>query len=47
VAILAAVGVEPAYVYGNSGGGTTGLELVARLLQNSLSDREPKAADRA
>jgi pimeloyl-ACP methyl ester carboxylesterase len=30
VAILAAVGVEPAYVYGNSGGGTIGLELVAR-----------------
>jgi pimeloyl-ACP methyl ester carboxylesterase len=29
-AILAAVGDEPAYVYGNSGGGTIGLELVAR-----------------
>jgi pimeloyl-ACP methyl ester carboxylesterase len=29
-AILAAVGGEPAYVYGNSGGGTIGLELVAR-----------------
>jgi pimeloyl-ACP methyl ester carboxylesterase len=29
-AILAAVGTEPAYVYGNSGGGTIGLELVAR-----------------
>jgi pimeloyl-ACP methyl ester carboxylesterase len=29
-AILAAVGGEPAYVYGNSGGGTIGLELVTR-----------------
>jgi pimeloyl-ACP methyl ester carboxylesterase len=29
-AILAAVGNEPAYVYGSSGGGTIGLELVAR-----------------
>ena len=29
-AILAAVGTEPAYVYGNSGGGTIGLELVLR-----------------
>ena len=29
-AILAAVTEEPAYVYGNSGGGTIGLELVAR-----------------
>jgi pimeloyl-ACP methyl ester carboxylesterase len=29
-AILAAVSEEPAYVYGNSGGGTIGLELVAR-----------------
>jgi pimeloyl-ACP methyl ester carboxylesterase len=29
-AILAAVGGEPAYVYGLSGGGTIGLELVAR-----------------
>ena len=29
-AILAAVGNEPAYVYGNSGGATIGLELVAR-----------------
>jgi pimeloyl-ACP methyl ester carboxylesterase len=29
-AILVAVGGEPAYVYGNSGGGTIGLELVAR-----------------
>jgi pimeloyl-ACP methyl ester carboxylesterase len=29
-AILEAVGDEPAYVYGNSGGGTIGLELVAR-----------------
>ena len=29
-AILAAVGGEPAYVYGSSGGGTIGLELVAR-----------------
>ena len=28
--ILAAVGNEPAYVYGNSGGATIGLELVAR-----------------
>src|SRR5438270_2907021 len=29
-AILASVGTEPAYVYGNSGGATIGLELVAR-----------------
>jgi pimeloyl-ACP methyl ester carboxylesterase len=29
-AILGAVGGEPAYIYGNSGGGTIGLELVAR-----------------
>jgi pimeloyl-ACP methyl ester carboxylesterase len=29
-AILTAVGGEPAYVYGNSGGGTIGLDLVAR-----------------
>jgi pimeloyl-ACP methyl ester carboxylesterase len=29
-AILTAVAGEPAYVYGNSGGGTIGLELVAR-----------------
>jgi pimeloyl-ACP methyl ester carboxylesterase len=29
-AILAAVGNGPAYVYGNSGGGTVGLELVTR-----------------
>jgi pimeloyl-ACP methyl ester carboxylesterase len=29
-AILAAVGDDPAYVYGNSGGATIGLELVAR-----------------
>ncbi len=29
-AILASVGDEPAYVYGNSGGGTIGLELAAR-----------------
>lgn len=29
-ALLAAVGDEPAYVYGSSGGGTIGLELVAR-----------------
>jgi pimeloyl-ACP methyl ester carboxylesterase len=29
-AILREVGGEPAYVYGNSGGGTIGLELVAR-----------------
>lgn len=29
-AILRSVGDEPAYVYGNSGGGTIGLELVAR-----------------
>jgi pimeloyl-ACP methyl ester carboxylesterase len=29
-AILAAVSEDPAYVYGNSGGGTIGLELVAR-----------------
>jgi pimeloyl-ACP methyl ester carboxylesterase len=31
-AILQAVGDEPAYVYGNSGGGTIGLDLVARHL---------------
>jgi pimeloyl-ACP methyl ester carboxylesterase len=29
-AILKGVGTEPAYVYGNSGGGTIGLELVVR-----------------
>src|SRR5438132_8370314 len=29
-AVLAATGDEPAYVYGNSGGATIGLELVAR-----------------
>jgi pimeloyl-ACP methyl ester carboxylesterase len=29
-AILGAVGTEPAHVYGNSGGGTIGLELVVR-----------------
>jgi pimeloyl-ACP methyl ester carboxylesterase len=29
-AILEAVGAEPAYVYGNSGGGTIGLDLVTR-----------------
>jgi pimeloyl-ACP methyl ester carboxylesterase len=29
-AVLTAVGDEPAYVYGNSGGGTIGLDLVAR-----------------
>jgi pimeloyl-ACP methyl ester carboxylesterase len=29
-AVLEAVGSEPAYVYGNSGGGTIGLELVTR-----------------
>jgi pimeloyl-ACP methyl ester carboxylesterase len=29
-AVLGAVGTEPAYVYGNSGGGTIGLELVVR-----------------
>jgi pimeloyl-ACP methyl ester carboxylesterase len=29
-ALLSAVSEEPAYVYGNSGGGTIGLDLVAR-----------------
>jgi pimeloyl-ACP methyl ester carboxylesterase len=43
VAILEAVGDEPAYVYGNSGGGTIGLELVARHpdLVRTLVAHEP------
>jgi pimeloyl-ACP methyl ester carboxylesterase len=42
-AILGAVGVEPAHVYGNSGGATIGLELVARRphLVRTLVAHEP------
>jgi len=42
-AILRAVGDEPAYVYGNSGGGTIGLELVTRHpeLVRTLVAHEP------
>src|SRR6266566_5698968 len=42
-AILAAMGDEPAYVYGNSGGATIGLELVARHpeLVRTLVAHEP------
>src|SRR5919205_1011207 len=42
-AVLAAVGEEPAYVYGNSGGATIGLELVARHpdLVRTLVAHEP------
>jgi pimeloyl-ACP methyl ester carboxylesterase len=42
-AILAAVGDAPAYVYGSSGGGTIGLELVARRsdLVKTLVAHEP------
>jgi pimeloyl-ACP methyl ester carboxylesterase len=42
-AILRAVGGRPAYVYGNSGGGTIGLELVARHpdLVRTLVAHEP------
>jgi pimeloyl-ACP methyl ester carboxylesterase len=42
-ALLAAVGDEPAYVYGVSGGGTIGLELVARHpeLVRTLVAQEP------
>jgi pimeloyl-ACP methyl ester carboxylesterase len=42
-AILRAVGTEPAYVYGNSGGATIGLELVARHadLVGTLVAHEP------
>ena len=42
-AVLAAVGDEPAYVYGNSGGATIGLELVARHpeLVRTLVSHEP------
>jgi len=42
-AILASVGMEPAYVYGNSGGATIGLELVARhpYLVGTLVAHEP------
>ena len=42
-AILAAVGDEPAFVYGNSGGATIGLELVARHadLVRTLVAHEP------
>src|SRR6266516_6099150 len=44
-AILGAVGDEPAYVYGNSGGATIGLELVARRpdLVRTLVAHEPPA----
>jgi pimeloyl-ACP methyl ester carboxylesterase len=42
-AVLAAVGDEPAFVYGNSGGGTIGLDLVARQpeLVRTLVAHEP------
>jgi pimeloyl-ACP methyl ester carboxylesterase len=42
-AVLAAVGDEPAFVYGNSGGGTIGLELVAQHpdLVRTLVAHEP------
>jgi pimeloyl-ACP methyl ester carboxylesterase len=42
-AILVAMGDEPAYVYGNSGGATIGLELVARHpeLVGTLVSHEP------
>jgi pimeloyl-ACP methyl ester carboxylesterase len=43
-AILRAVGDEPAYVYGNSGGGTIGLDLVARypdLVRTLVSHEAP------
>src|SRR5947208_15535322 len=42
-AVLAAMGDEPAYVYGNSGGATIGLELVARHpeLVRTLVSHEP------
>src|SRR5438552_5232433 len=42
-AVLAAVADEPAYVYGNSGGATIGLELVARHpeLVRTLVSHEP------
>ncbi len=42
-AVLAAAGEEPAYVYGNSGGATIGLELVARHpdLVRTLVAHEP------
>jgi pimeloyl-ACP methyl ester carboxylesterase len=42
-ALLAAVGHEPAYVYGNSGGGTIGLDLTARRpeLVRTLVAHEP------
>jgi len=42
-AVLAAVGTEPAFVYGNSGGGTIGLELVVRHseLVRTLVAHEP------
>jgi pimeloyl-ACP methyl ester carboxylesterase len=42
-AVLAAVGDEPAFVYGNSGGGTIGLDLVARQpeLVRTLIAHEP------
>jgi pimeloyl-ACP methyl ester carboxylesterase len=43
-AILAAVGNGPAYVYGSSGGGTIGLELVARhpdLVRTFVSHEAP------
>ncbi len=43
VEVLAATGKEPAYVYGNSGGATIGLELVARQpdLVRTLVAHEP------
>jgi pimeloyl-ACP methyl ester carboxylesterase len=42
-AVLAAMGEDPAYVYGNSGGATIGLELVARHpeLVRTLVSHEP------
>jgi pimeloyl-ACP methyl ester carboxylesterase len=42
-AVLAAVGAAPAYVYGNSGGGTIGLELMTRKpeLVRTLLAHEP------
>ena len=43
-AILAAAGDGPASVYGNSGGGTIGLELVARQPRPRSNARRPRAA---
>lgn len=45
-AILASLGDEPAYVYGNSGGGTIGLELVAsrpELVRTLVAHEAPLA----